>query len=91
MAWFIWVFPNAWGRSLPAGADAANTWLVLAFFLSIVLTEIVFLAHCLLSKHLTGQAKILWLFALLLLSFLSLPVFWFVVIRNHTKVRATPA
>jgi hypothetical protein len=31
------------------------------------------------------------LFALLFLSFLSLPIFWFIVIRNHMKVRATPA
>jgi len=91
MAWFVFVFPNAWGHSLPPGVDSANTWLVLAFFLSIVLTEIVFLAHCLFSKRLTFLAKSLWLLALLLLSFLSLPVFWFTVFRHHIKVRATPA
>ena len=91
IVWFVWVFPNAWGRSLPPGVEIANTWIVVAFFLSIVLTEIVFLAHCLFSKHLTFQAKSLWLLALLFLSFLVLPVFWFVVFRNHTKTRATPA
>jgi hypothetical protein len=89
--WFVWVFPNSWGQSLPKEIENANTWLVVLFFLSIVLTEIIFLVHCLSSKRLTLLAKSTWLFVLLFLPFLSLPAFWFLIFRNHSRVRVTSA